>query len=102
MDTLVKKLHPFRFPEMSPKMAAVVGFIVDRTFTEPAIEEVAITADGYVLARHAGDVGMNTILGSGEDLLRNWRNLLAAAGLNESERELAEWLFGMRVRRFDL
>ena len=39
-ETLVRKLHPARFPDMSGLMAAIVGCILDRQFTEPSIAGV--------------------------------------------------------------
>lgn len=56
-DRLAEKLHPDRFTEMSPRMAAVVGYILQERFTEPAIAELVVTSDGFVLARMEGEVG---------------------------------------------
>jgi hypothetical protein len=48
---LIDKLRPDRFTAMSGKMAAIVGYIVDERFSEPAISEMVVTSDGFVLAQ---------------------------------------------------
>jgi len=40
MDTLKTKLNPTRFPGMSPMMAAIVGYVLSESFTDPAIAEI--------------------------------------------------------------
>ncbi len=99
-QNLARKLNPARFPGMSPRMAAIVGCILDREFTEPTIAELAVTSDGCVLARHAGDIGFNDFLGARSDLECNWRRLLDVAGLNDEERRLAERKYGNHVAHF--
>jgi len=83
--TLVQKLDPTRFPQMSGVMAAIVGFVVGATFIEPTIAEINVTSDGFVLARPEGDVVAPHFLGRYADLLRNWLCLLATAGLTTTE-----------------
>lgn len=95
---LAKKLHPSRFTEMSGKMAAIVAYILNETWTEPAITDMCITSDGYVLAQHEDDIGMNQIIGSAEDLKRNWAALLTAAGLDDEEKAEAQRLFDARIK----
>jgi len=65
MPTWKEKLHPKRFDGMSGKMAAIVGYILDEALTNPAINELVVTSDGFVLAQHDGDVGDNDFMGSG-------------------------------------
>ena len=83
--TLAAKLHPDRFTEMSPRMAAIVGYIVDERFSEPAIAEMVVTSDGFVLARMEGEVGTDEMIGSEADLDRNLLALIEAAGLTDEE-----------------
>lgn len=92
-----QKLHPRRFKGMSPKMASIVGFVLGERFTDPAIEDMIVTVDGCVLAQHEGDVGFNDFVGAKSDLVRNWNNLLDAAGLTPEERIEAEKLFKAKV-----
>lgn len=84
---LKRKLNPARFPGMSPKMAAIVGYLLGEKFTEPSIVGISITSDGFVLANRSGDIGANEMLGNDTDLTRNLDNLIQAAGLNPTERE---------------
>lgn len=93
-------LHPKRFRGMSPKMAAIVGFILDIECTNPSIAEMAITSDGFVIARHKGDAGMNDMMGTETDLSRNWSELLAAAELSPDDRKAAQDMFQNRIQRF--
>jgi hypothetical protein len=86
MPTLIDKLHPNRFSGMSGRMAAVVGYVLGQEWSAPRIVELVVTSDGWVLARNAGHVGFDTIIGTVDDLERNWKNLLSAAGLTGDER----------------
>jgi hypothetical protein len=85
MPTLIDKLHPRRFPGMSGKMAAIVGFILGETWTKPSIVELHITSDGHVLAGNEPDCGCNRYIGLAADLERNWLALLDVAELTDDE-----------------
>ena len=88
-EELVAKLRPDRFTAMSGKMAAIVGYILDERFSDPAISELVVTSDGFVLAQTEGEVGANDMLGTEVDLNRNLLDLIGAAGLTAEEiREL--------------
>ncbi len=50
-NQLVAKLRPDRFTAMSEKMAAIVGYILDERFSEPAISELVVASDGFALAQ---------------------------------------------------
>ena len=84
-EALAAKHRPDRFTAMSGKMAAIVGYILDERFTEPAISELVVTSDGFVLAQREGEVGANDMIGREADLNRNLLELVAAAGLTEEE-----------------
>lgn len=45
LETLQQKLHPSNFTEMSGKMAAIVAFILEAEWTEPALPALYITDD---------------------------------------------------------
>jgi hypothetical protein len=84
---------------MSPFMAAVVGYVLGESFTEPEIAEVTVSeSENIVYIRQAGAVGFNGIE-SLEDLRSNWNRLMEAAGLTSEEREEAVSLFSSRVMR---
>jgi hypothetical protein len=46
--SLASKLHPDRFSAMSGKMAAIVGYILGESWTEPEIVALSVTSDGFV------------------------------------------------------
>jgi hypothetical protein len=98
-EGLKKKLFPGRFSDMSGKMAAIVGYILGETYTNPSITDMAITSDGFVMAQQSGDIGMNDMIGDVSDLRRNWDNLLSAAGLEPQEKQEAAALF-KRIRSY--
>jgi len=97
LEALQKKLYPGRFSGMSPRMAAIVGYILDKRWTSPYIDEIVVTSDGFVMASNSNDIGANRMLGSVSDLQRNWEALLDAADLTLEERSDAERLFTAKV-----
>ncbi len=88
--TLSDKLHPDRFSEMSGKMAAIVGYILGESWTEPEIVALSVTSDGFVLTDAE-------FFGEAADLDRNLLNLLVAAELTPEERAMFERLYRKRV-----
>ena len=57
---LVNKLNPSRFPGMSPFMAAVVGFVLGESFTNPEIAELTVSeTENLVYIRKVGAVGFD-------------------------------------------
>ena len=81
-------------------MAAIVAFLIDAQVTRPTIAEIVVTADGFMLAGVDVDVGTNQFIGTYSDLLRNWRALIAVAGLTKQEHIAAETLFASRIGCF--
>ena len=82
---------------MSPFMAAVVGYVLGESFTDPAIAEIKISErENLVYIRQAGAVGFDG-LQSLEDLRNNWNHLMDAAGLTPEERKRAVELFRAKV-----
>ena len=105
-DTLLDTLHPRRFPGMSGKMAAIVAYILNReAMTKPAIADIVVTSDGFVMAQHEGDVGHNDFIGAESDFVRNWKRMLdltAEAKVKTLTAELraeAEALYKQAIRR---
>jgi hypothetical protein len=96
-SSLIRKLHPTRFPRMTERMAAIVGFLLDETFTTPAITELIVTSDHFVLAQADGEIGANRFIGTYADLLRNWLDLVCGAGLTTAERIEADARFAARI-----
>lgn len=99
MNTLAQKLHPDRFTEMSPFMAAIVGYVLGESWTNPAIAEVTVSeTEDLVYVRKAGGAGFDGVQ-SLTDLRNNWNRLLDAAGLTPDERREAVSLFNRRVEK---
>jgi len=99
MEELVRKLNPSRFPGMSPFMSAVVGFVVDESFTHPEIAEMTVSeSENLVYIRQVGAVGFDG-MESLEDLRNNWNRLLDVAGLTSEERREAVKLFNSKVEK---
>jgi hypothetical protein len=84
-STLAERLDPARFPNMSPQMAAMLGFLVGRAYTAPALAELVVTPDGHVLGRPEGDSGPLVYLAAAADLRANLRRLGIAAELAAGE-----------------
>jgi hypothetical protein len=87
---LTDKLHPDRFSEMSGKMAAIVGYILGESWTEPEIAALSVTSDGFVLTDAE-------FFGEAADLDRNLLNLLIVAELTGDERMEFERRYRERV-----
>ena len=99
MSELTRKLHPDRFDGMSPFMAAVVGYVLGQSFTEPEIAEITVSeSENLVYIRQAGAVGFDGIE-SLADLRGNWNRLMDAASLTPEERLEAVELFKAKVER---
>ena len=97
MPTLAEKLHPSRFSEMSPFMAAIVAYVLGEAWTEPAIAEITVSeAEDLVYVRKADGAGFDGIQNL-SDLRNNWNRLIDAAGLTPDERREAVALFRERI-----
>jgi hypothetical protein len=98
-DSLKKKLNPSRFPGMSPFMAAIVGFVLGESFTDPEIVEINVSeAENLVYIRKAGGVGFDG-LESLVDLRNNWNRPMDVAGLTPVERAEAVRLFSEKIEK---
>src|ERR1700674_3413262 len=72
--SLTAKLHPDRFTAMSPKMTALIGYVLGEQWPEPGINWKFVSADGYTTTDA-------DFLGDAADLDRNIRELLIAPQL---------------------
>jgi len=99
VETVQQKLNPRRFSDMSPKMAAIVGFVVGKKYTRPGIASMYVTSDGFVIARPSVEsggtshAGHEQFIGTLSQLEDNWERLLDATELTIQERAVAERLF---------
>ena len=82
---------------MSPFMAAIIGYVLGESFTNPEIAEIKISeSENLVYIRQVGAVGFDG-LQSLEDLRNNWNRLMDAAGLRPDERKRAVELFRQKI-----
>ena len=79
--TLADQLNPGRV-KTSGKFTAILAFILDEVWTDPAIGEMAITSDGVLMAGNVGDIGLNDIVGDAADLDNNLHGLAATCALS--------------------
>ncbi len=101
--TIGEKLDPYRFSAMSPKMAALVAYVLgDEAVhqTELKIVEIVQLSDGTLLAHHEGAVNPSAFIGHISDFNRNWGALVAAAELLPAEIEHIHRLIDERVKGF--
>lgn len=100
VESIRRKLDPDRFLGMSDKMVAIVGYFLGVPYTDPQITGLCTTSDGMVLAQNSDDLGYNTVIGSYEDLERNWLGLinLEPVGLTDAERAYCKRLLDTMVR----
>lgn len=86
LDESVAQFAPDRLT-VSGKFTAVLACLFGgHPWTEPAIAELAVTCDGFLLARQEGEIGHNDIIGSFDDLVRNMRGVLEAVGVEGEAR----------------
>jgi hypothetical protein len=78
IENLAKKLHPSNFTAMSSKMAAIVAFVLGKEWTNPSINWMSVSSDGFVSTD-------SDFLGTENSLKENFSNLVKAAELTEEE-----------------
>jgi hypothetical protein len=84
---IASKLRPERFPDVSGKMFACLGALLNQKWTKPRIASVISTSDGMLLGRAEGDIGFNEVIGDYSDFQRNlWGMVDAAGDLSDEER----------------
>jgi hypothetical protein len=84
LASVVTKLSPDRL-QVSGKFTAILGYILDQRWTDPELTDMCVTSDGLLLGQQEGDIGMNEILGTKEDLGRNLYGVAEAVGLDPLE-----------------
>lgn len=87
-ENIKRALHPKRFMSMSPKMGAIVGYIIEANYVTPKIVEMVVTSDGILMGRIEDDIGCNEILGYVDEFKRNWNTLIHVPGLGLSSDEV--------------
>lgn len=78
---VVRKLEPIR---TSARFRAILGCLLDQTWTEPRIVGLYEDRAGNLLAMHEGDCGYNDFIGPG--LRTNLDGIARVAKLTKAER----------------
>lgn len=95
---LTEKLHPSRFTAMSGKMSAILGFVLGQPWTDPQIQELHVTSDGFLMARVDGDIGCNDFIGAVSDWDSNLQRLFEVAEVTSEGRQEFAGLWRQRVK----
>jgi hypothetical protein len=81
--SLLEKLDPDRYPNMTMTFVAILGYLCEETWTQPVILSIEIV-DDMMLAMSEGQMLPN-FLGEVSDLRANLRRLGMAAGFTPAE-----------------
>jgi hypothetical protein len=90
---ILDKVDPARLPGLSEGMAGAIGCILNCRLSDPALESIIITSDGYVLGMKEGDSGYNYLVGREDELRIHWKHLLDCAELSAEQRMETDRLF---------
>lgn len=91
--SLKNKLHPNNFSNMSGKMAAIIGFIVDEKWTDPDIKWLSISNEGFVTSD-------SDFIGVFTDFIRNIYTLIRVSDLTVDENILFFSLLHNKIDNF--
>ena len=81
--SLLEKLDPDRYPNMTMTFVAILGYLCEETWTQPVILSIEIV-DDVVLAMSEGQ-WLPNLLGEVSDVRVHLRRLGMAAGLTPEE-----------------
>ncbi len=94
--SLLEKLDPDRYPNMSLTFVAILGYVCSEQWTQPVILSIE-TVDDVMLATSDGQ-WLPNFLGEVPDVLVNLRRLGMAAGLTPEEWAEYRDLIARRLR----
>ena len=80
----------------TPEGIAIIGWLCDFHATEPAIEDVIGTSDGWLMARHAGEVEAE-FLGPRDGLYEQIRLVCKNCGLSDAQSDAVEGIARSKV-----
>jgi hypothetical protein len=94
-----ERIHPRKF-NFSPKLAAIVGAIIDHDYgvrdsRDGLLTSLSITSDGFVMAGSTASDGGGAFLGGASDLDRNLNAFRAA--LTPEDRQEFDRIYKARV-----
>ena len=84
---------------MSPKMAAILSYILGQKWTNPAITNAVVTSDGYVMIWRTDVPHKEGLFSTIIDLRDNLSRLVKSAELSANEQKSLEALFRRKVPR---
>ena len=73
----------------SPQGIAIIGWLCDFHATEPAIEEIIGTSDGWLMVRHSGEIEAE-FLGPPDGFYSQIRLVCSNCGLTEAQTDKVE------------
>jgi hypothetical protein len=91
-------LHPGRFTRMSPRLQAVVAYVLNERWTAPEITALHCRADGLVVAATGCNRNFDTLIGSHKLLTASWARLLDTAKISPRLRREADRIFATKVK----
>jgi len=94
---LSNKINPDKLKNMTPRMCAISGYILNKKYTSPQILAMITTKDDFVLAWREKDIGYNEFIGSLRELGDEWEDVLDQANLTSNEYHEAIILFNKRI-----
>jgi len=80
----------------SPQGIAIIGWLCDFHATEPAIEEIINTSDGWLMARHSGEIEAE-FLGPRDGFYAQIRLVCENCGLTEAQADKVEGIARSKV-----
>jgi hypothetical protein len=80
-----RNLDPARVPNMSLQIAVILGVVLDRAYTTPALAELLVTPDGHVLARPEGEPGPPAYVAAVANLRASLSRFGMGTGLDAAE-----------------
>jgi hypothetical protein len=89
IESIRQKVHPDRltYTEKSGLMMALMGWLVQQSWTTPELAALCRTSDNYVLGVRSGDCGANDFIGTFDEVYGNIVGACRFAGLTPEEME---------------
>lgn len=90
--SLISKIHPANFPQMPPKFAALLGYVVGEEFTTNTPSSVIVTLSGELFATFENELEAE-FFGREERFLKWFEELIYNARLYREDRaKLWDWV----------
>lgn len=101
LQSLIAKFHPSKHPQMSPKMAFILGLILNQEWANTGGDNpvscvhssMSITSDGFIIIN-------GCFVGDYSDFLRNVNSLFNFTRCSKNEQKVFWNLFDQRVTNY--